>query len=254
MVTQFDRAIPLKVIAYEDRHRIVTALTENHGLISAMAKNSVQSKRFGSALGLFVASKMGFTQNQSGEWGHLSEAEVQKTFTGISQNFEKLSYGSFLNEVFLKIAQPGVAAPELFKLYVNALHEMDQATTTDKVLAVVCIVLTKILGWSGHKPNFKTCVGCGQNIQGVLSEKVTLDFNKVSWVCPECSDPIGLVGSPLFVFEMDFASSQPMKNSLGIMKSDQESLKDGFQFLLRSLCFHLPGLDVNQLQSLRFIQ
>ncbi|MCM0604556.1 MAG: DNA repair protein RecO [Xanthomonadaceae bacterium] len=254
MVKQFDRGIPLKVIAYEDRHKIVTALTENYGLVSAMAKNSVQSKRFGSALGLFVASKMGFTQTENGEWGHLSEAEVQKTFSGISGDFEKLSYGSFLNEIFLKIAQPGVPAPELFKLYVNALHELDQAKTPEIVLAVVCIVLTKILGWSGHKPNFKTCMACDQSIQGILGAKVTLDFNRVCWVCPECSDPIGLTGSPLFVFEMDFASAQPIKNSLVIIKSDLESLKSGFHFLLRSLCYHLPGLDVNQLQSLRFIQ
>ena len=254
MVTEFDRGIPLKVVAYEDRHRIVTALTENHGLISAMAKNSVQSRRFGSALGLFVASKMGFTKSRDGDWGHLSEAEVQKTFSGISTDFEKLSYCSFLNEVFLKIAQPGVPAPELFKLYVNALNEIDLAKNSETVLIVICIALTKILGWTGHKPNFKSCLMCQKNIENVEDSKVTLDYLQMSWICPDCSEPVGITATPLFVFEMGFAATQPIKNSIQVIKSDLETLKSGFQFLLRSICYHLPGLDVNQIQSLRFIQ
>jgi len=50
-----DLAIVLRAVPYEERHRIVTALTEHHGKITGMAKNAIQSRRFGGCLETFTA-------------------------------------------------------------------------------------------------------------------------------------------------------------------------------------------------------
>src|SRR5690349_15798507 len=116
-----DLAIVLRSIPYEERHRIVTAITENHGLITAMVKNAIQSRRFGGSLEPFVAGEWLFTQKVGAELCHLSETHLRNAFEGLRRDFQKLSLASVFNELMLKLAPQGEPCPDLFKLHSNAL-------------------------------------------------------------------------------------------------------------------------------------
>src|SRR6478735_8305092 len=94
-----DTAIILRAIPYEERHRIVTALTEQHGQVTAMAKNSIASRRFGGALDPFVASEWFFSQKPGADLLLLQEAVVKRAYEGLRKDFERLSLASVLNEL-----------------------------------------------------------------------------------------------------------------------------------------------------------
>src|SRR6185437_133148 len=98
MQSKRDLAIILRAVPYQERHRVVTALTEQHGQISAIAKNSIQSRRFGGCLDLFAASEWIFTYSPGAELYHLTEAKIREPFDGLHKSFEKLSLASVFNE------------------------------------------------------------------------------------------------------------------------------------------------------------
>src|SRR5476649_2404312 len=91
MLQKRDTAIILRTVLYEERHRIVTALTEAHGLVTAMAKNCISSRRFGGALDPFVASEWLFTEKPGAEVLQLQEAVAKRSFEGLRKDFERLS-------------------------------------------------------------------------------------------------------------------------------------------------------------------
>src|ERR1700746_1867792 len=99
-----DLAIVLRSIAYEERHRIVTALTENHGQISAMARNAIHARGFGGPLDLFAASEWLFVDKPGADLARLDEAQIRRSFEGIHKDFEKLSLASVFSEFMLRVA------------------------------------------------------------------------------------------------------------------------------------------------------
>ena len=104
MQPERDLAIILKTVIYEERHRIVTALTENHGVISALARNSIQSRRFGGTLEPFTASEWLFAQKPGADLARLEEASIRRSFEGLRADFERLSIASVMNEMMLRTA------------------------------------------------------------------------------------------------------------------------------------------------------
>src|SRR3954447_1857160 len=99
-----DLAIVLRSVPYEDRHRVVTALTENHGKISALARNSIQSRRFGGALDAFVASEWSFVGRVGADLFRVERAVVRRAFEGLRKDFEKLSLASVFGELMIRLA------------------------------------------------------------------------------------------------------------------------------------------------------
>src|SRR6476620_10914476 len=99
-----DNAIILRTVPFEERHRIVTALTENNGQVTAMAKNCISSRRFGGSLDCFVASEWLFSQKPGADLVILQEAVAKRSFEGLRKDFERLSLASVFNELMMKLA------------------------------------------------------------------------------------------------------------------------------------------------------
>src|SRR5262249_45008753 len=106
-----DLAIVLRWVPYEDRHRVVTALTENHGRISALARNSIQSRRFGGALEPFAASEWHFVERPGAELYRVEEAQIRRGFEDLRKDFDRLSLASLLNEIILKLTHEREPCP-----------------------------------------------------------------------------------------------------------------------------------------------
>ncbi|MCM2323308.1 MAG: DNA repair protein RecO [Oligoflexia bacterium] len=207
-----DLAIVLRSVPYEERHRIVTALTEQHGQVSAMARNSIQSRRFGGTLDVFAASEWTFVEKPGAELCRLDEARIRRSYEGLRNDFERLSMASVFNELMLRLAPKQQACPELFRLHSNALAALEEAPKEGAVsaapllqaaepspaasdrppvwkhdLALLNGYLAKLLHWSGSQPQLLTCRGCDTSIERVdpavpLSARVA----DAGWICANC--------------------------------------------------------------------
>lgn len=264
-----DLAIVLRSTPYQDRHRIVTALTENHGQISAMARNAVQSRRFGGALAPFAASDWIFTHKPGAELCSLSEAEIRKSFDSIQNSFECLSLASTLNELMLKLAPQHEACPDLFRLHSNALATLNDGIQPGTEIPFLNAYLAKLLQWSGSQPRLSACLQCSIPLKNVLDqEKLSCLIIDAGWICATCRtqqtrhihDGSGqslqnlfIRLTPMAIVDFQMSLQSPIRQApLKALASLREH-RDLFSFLEALFIYHIPGFDKQPLKSLRFL-
>jgi recombinational DNA repair protein (RecF pathway) len=283
MQPQRDLAVVLKTIPYEERHRIVTALTENHGLVSAMARNSIQSRRFGGTLEVFAASEWLFVEKPGADLLRLEEASIRRSYEGIRRDFERMSLASVLSELVAKIAPRHDPCPELFRLHCNALAYLEEkalAATTAKGLHAVGEItgddlsllngyLAKLLQWSGHQPQLDSCLGCQIPIDRLEAEaSLTCLVAEAGWVCPECRGletrhvrekhgqsfhQSQLRMTPGAVRDFHLSLSQPIRQIPSLSTASRREHEALFRFLESLVAYHLPGFEKASLKGLRFL-
>jgi len=264
-----DIAIVLRAIAYEERHKIVTALTEQNGLVTAMARNAIQSRRFGGALDLFAASDWQFTQKPGAELVHLSEAITRRAFEGIRKDFERLSMAGAFNELMLKLAPQGEPCPDLFRLHSNALAALDEATTTESDFSLLNGYLAKLLQWSGSQPQLQACLQCGLPLEQLSPEAaLTCIVADAAWICPSCRTSENrhvreregrsfhhslLRVTPAAIQDLYLSLTLPIRQVPQASQASRREHQELFRFLEALFVYHLPGFDQKPLKSLRFL-
>lgn len=267
-----DLAIVLRTIPFQDRHRIVTALTENHGLVSAMARNSVQSRRFGGALDPFVASEWSFVDKPGAELLRLEEAVVKRSYEGFRGDFERLTLASVMNEIMIKVAPQREPCPDLFKLHANALAHLEEHAlkkAAPESLALLNGYFTKVLQWSGNQPQLSACMGCGLGIESLSHEQsLTCVVADAGWVCVNCRKTethhvrerqgqsfahSSIRITPAAVLDFQMSLEVPIRQIPLQARASEKDHKDLFQFLEALAVYHLPGFDHTPLKGLRFI-
>ena len=218
-----DLAIILRSVPYGERHRVLTALTQRHGQISALARNSIQSRRFGGTLEPFAASEWIFTLKPGAELYSLREASIREPFEGLRKSFEKLSLASALNELMLKLAPQNEPCEELFRLHSNALAAINEKEAIppaasaygDSEVILLNAYLGKLLQWSGNQPRLQSCLHCGVLLE-TLDPQVDLSCNVMDagWICPKCREQGTYYSVPENVFGMKIQISSSQKTFL----------------------------------------
>jgi DNA repair protein RecO len=264
-----DLAIVLRSIPFEERHRIVTALTEQHGQITALAKNSIQSRRFGGSLEPFVASEWLMTERSGADMFNLQEAIVRRSYEGLRKDFERLSMASAFNEVMIRIAPKHEPCPDLFRLHANALSLLEEAQTPGADLTLLNGYLAKTLQWSGSQPQLFACLRCQVPVDDV-DPAVSLNcvVAEAGWVCGNCrtQDTRHIRERQGGAFEhsllrvtqraiVDFHNclGLPIRKIPAAMQASRTEHQTLFKFLEALIVFHLPGFDKQPLKSLRFL-
>jgi DNA repair protein RecO len=268
-----DLAIVLKSVPYEERHRVVTALTENHGKISALARNSIQSRRFGGALEPFAASQWMFVERVGANLFRVEEAQVRRGYEGLRREFELLSLASVFNELMLKMAPEREPCPELFRLHANALAALEDRTEPldgRTTLAYLISYLSKVMQWSGNQPQISQCMSCERGFdQFPLHQTVSCVVADAGWICGDCRteqtrhiQDRGHQGfhyshlrvSPIAIHDFHQGLSAPIRQVPELMKAREEELQSLFGFLEALLEYHVPGFSRASFKSLRFLQ
>lgn len=264
-----DLAIILRSIAFEERHRIVTALTENHGRVEAMARNSIQSRRFGGTLDLFAASEWLFVDKPGADLARLDEAQIRRSYEGIHKDFEKLSLASVFSEFMLRLAPKNEAAPELFRLHSNALaalEELDLSNGTDSLIQLLNGYLAKLLQWSGSQPQLQRCHGC-QKPLNEMDDDASLNclIAEAAWICPSCRaggtqhvtqgnlNAAQLRVSPMAILDFLMCLVSPIRQVPTHARASKEEHKNLFLFIEALFAYHLQGFDKKPLNGLRFL-
>lgn len=250
-----DLAVVLRAVQYEEKHRIVTALTEKHGRVSVLARNAIHSRRFGPCLDLFAASEWSFTIRPGADMGSLREANLKRDFSGISKDFERLAAGSFLSEVALKVAPSGVPCVEFFKIHANALAALDELGANGNKMALLNLYLSKVLSWSGIQVQLLKCVRCSKSIRQLRPEGLAAgEIQNAAWVCEDCFEsqpPASFAVRALQ--DLLIGSTESIRAASNQMQATEGEHSKLFQFLIKVVAFHLPGFDQLSLQSLRFL-
>jgi len=265
---QRDLAIVLRSVAYEERHRVVTAITENHGMVSALARNSIQSRRFGGTLELFTASEWSFTQKPGTELLILEQAEIKMSFEGLRKDFEKLSMASVFSELMLKLAPQLSPAPELFKLHSNALLALEEADHAP--IQLLNAYLAKLLQWSGSQPKLMACMHCEKSLTSLdENQAVSCVIQDAGWICPECRgvdtrhvrdrgasafDQSLLRVMPFAIVDFLLSLSVPIRQIVGNTRATKKDHQELFKFLEALFIYHIPGFDRQPLKGLRFLE
>jgi DNA repair protein RecO len=268
MLQKRDTAIVLRATPFEERHRIITALTEAHGQVTAMAKNCISSRRFGGALDPFVASEWLFTEKPGAELLQLQEAVAKRSFEGLRGDFERLALASVFNELMLRIAPKHEPCEELFKLHANALAALEELPGTGVNLALLNAYLAKTLQWSGSQPRLQSCIGCGTPVEA-LDPRATLScvVADAGWLCETCRasnthhlrESLGMGQSLLRVTPAairDFYASLtlPIRRVAGATLASRAEHQTLFKFLEALFVYHVPGFDRTPLKGLRFLE
>jgi DNA repair protein RecO len=263
-----DTAIILRTVPYEERHRIVTALTEAHGQVTAMAKNSISSRRFGGSLDPFVASEWRFSEKAGSDLVILQEAIVKRSYEGLRKDFERLSLASVFNELMIRVAPKHEACSDLFKLHANALAALEEMPGSGVDLALLNGYLAKLLQWSGSQPQLQACLGCGNPIESLpLGQPVSCVIADAGWVCEACRtshthhlrESAGMSHSLLRVTPAaigDFLTSLtvPIRQVAAAAQASRREHQALFKFLEALFVYHVPGFDRQPLKGLRFLE
>jgi DNA repair protein RecO len=264
-----DTAIVLRAITFEERHRIITALTEAHGLVTAMAKNCISSRRFGGALDPFVASEWLFSEKPGADLLQLQEAVAKRSFEGLRADFERLSLASVFNELMMRVAPKHEACEELFRLHANALAALEELPGTGIVLALLNGYLAKVLQWSGSQPQLQVCMVCSTPIDqlppGSVVSCVVAD---AGWLCENCrashTHHLRAAGpgmsqsllrvTPAAIHDFYSCLTLPIRQIAAAAKASRQEHQALFKFLEALFVFHVPGFDKTPLKGLRFLE
>lgn len=260
-----DLAISLRWVAYEERHRVVTALTESHGKVSALARNSIQSRRFGGSLEPFTAAQWEFVERPGADLFSVESAQVRRAFEGIRKDFAKLSLASLLNETMMTVAPEREPCPDLFRLHANALALVDEAVLTAHFSRdLVSVYLGKILHWAGSQPQFSACLSCSVSLEELqATEALNFLISDAGWVCSNCrktgtrhlqgqvssSSERSMRTSAQTLSQLRWALSQKLKDAM----AGHPLSAEGFDLILQLAEFHLPGFSRDKLKSFRFL-
>jgi DNA repair protein RecO len=264
-----DIAITLRSVPYEERHRVVTALTERHGKVSALARNSVQSRRFGGALDVFSAADWSFVERPGANLVRVEEAQVRRSFEGLRADFARLALASVFNELMIKLAPEREPCPELFRLHSNALAFLDEPHSEADELMLLNGYLAKLLQWSGSQPQLSECRVCGTPLARLEPHHaITCLVADASWVCPDCrvDDTRHLTSregghlrhallrvTPAALGDFHAALGAPIRQVPSQMRASRAEHLALFDFLEALFEYHVPGFDRASLKSLRFL-
>lgn len=269
-----DTAIVLRVVPYEERHRVVTALTEKHGRISALARNSIQSRRFGGCLEPFTASTWRIAERVNGDLFRVEDTTIRKAFEGLRKNFEVLALASVFNELMLRLAPEREAAPDLFKLHSNALAALEEiaesgaALDSRIMLGLLNAYLSKMLQWNGTQPQLLRCLGCERSLLDYSAEtRLRCHISVACWTCSDCrskrpdSAEDYAPGFQHQFFEATQAAigdfyiglSTPIRKVPELIQGSLDDQRLLFALMESLLIYHVPGFDRAPLKGLRFL-
>ncbi len=256
MSFQKDLAIILRVIPYEDRHRIVTALTEKQGKVTALARNAVQSRRFGGCLDLFAASEWSTRFKPGAELLQLEEATIRRGFERIRQRFETLTAASVLLELIQKALPSQQPVPDVFKLLSNALITLEELPEERSPLPLLNLFMGKLLHLAGHRPRLESCLRCAHTLADcVAREDLTIHshLEHAGWLCAVCAPHKGTL-SPLSLLWLVRLIPLPIRASSEPLDLEEQEQRELLRFLEGLMVFHVPGFDRSPIKSLRLIE
>ncbi len=253
----------LKTIPIKERDLVAVLFGENKGKISAIARNGVQSRRFGGCLDFFTASDFELDTRtfKLSDFGddtlvQMNSAQSKHTFKTLSKSIYKLSCASSLNELVLRAVPLHRPAPDLFKLFSNTLTALDENEEDLSVPALNAFIL-KLTQWLGLQPALTRCQVCSKPLHEVAENEVYPQTQSGGWTCLTCTRPEERrldrpLLSKLIILDAYHSMLHPIRKIKWSATPNEHILL--LEFLEQHLAYFVPGLDRAPLNSFKFLK
>lgn len=261
--SQLELCFVLKTIPFKERDIIAVLFSENKGRFSALARNGVQSRRFGGSLDLFTASDfeldshtIRLSEITDERLVQMNSAIAKHSFSSLPKSFEKLSAASCLNDLLMRALPPQKAAPELFKLYSNTLTAIHESPD-EQCVALLNGFILKLSQWLGVQPALTRCMKCQKSLAEVSGNSVTPRFQSGGWLCNDCvgnedrQHQLPTLSKNLML-DAFHALLNPIRKIEWIANTAEHLLL--LEFLEQHLMYFVPGMDRTPISSIRFLK
>lgn len=160
-------AIVLDRVPYRERDIVLTLLTRDVGIVSALAPSARGSlRRFGAAIDLLVVSSVCIRPRRGGLASLLS-AEPVRQFPGAYESLDRLEAAQACIQLARDLLRDAPASASTFDHVAGALKRVEEAGPgeTAGVLVRLCLDL---LGDLGHAPSAEACSRCGTPLDAAV--------------------------------------------------------------------------------------
>jgi DNA repair protein RecO len=204
-------AIVLRVVDFSETSLVLSLFTETYGKISALAKGARRPKgSFYGAVDTLSLSQVIFLPRRAGTLDLLTEAKLVRRYRPCQWSLARLYAGYYLAELLTDLTEPHQASPELFRLAVDTLADLQTPETAFAYQPVTAILLRfemRALTLLGHGLGLTHCAGCDKPfIEEALSPTDSIDhlsnrrngqlffsLSDTSLVCRDCCRERGRV-------------------------------------------------------------
>ncbi|MDJ0736463.1 MAG: DNA repair protein RecO [Nostocaceae cyanobacterium] len=166
--------INLKTQVFGESDRLVTILTQEHGLIRVIAPGSRKhNSSLGGRSGMFVVNDLLIAKGRSLD--RITQAQTVKCYPGLAKDLGKLAASQYLAEIVLFQAlseQPQVELYDLFNEHLSRLEDLPSKQTLGTLVHLTHGVF-QLLACAGLTPQVQACC--------LTQRPLTPDFTNSYW-------------------------------------------------------------------------
>lgn len=154
-----DRAFVVRTYDFGEADRVVVLLTQNHGLVRAVAKGVRKTKsRFGSRVQPFVDLDVQLYPGKN--LATITQADTVAYFaSGIIEDFDRYAAACAVLETAERLSYADAADPALFTETQQALQQLQQTNQPSVVLDTFILRASAAAGWG---LSLFDCANCGK--------------------------------------------------------------------------------------------
>jgi len=165
-------AIVLKREDFRETSVIAHFYTKDFGKVSGLLKGvREEPAKIASTIEPFSHNEIIFYRKRNSSLHIVSQCDMKYNFDSIRSHMVKVGLATMMMELLSGVMAQEDANEEAFNLTLDSLRELESNNNTDKIITIFKI---KILALSGFKPNFDSCVVCGQRAVGDFKFSLSL--------------------------------------------------------------------------------
>ena len=181
-MTHTSKAIVLSLSDFGEADRYVSFLTEQWGVISALAKSARKSKRrYVGGLDLFCHDEI-LLRGDPKDRPYLVELTVLNSFGRIREDLDKMLAAGQVLQWTRKLVSQTTPMPSVYRLLGQTLALFDKEIDLKRLELVTLLFKIKLLNELGLRPNTASCVRC----DSMKNRMVLFDVGAGGMVCENC--------------------------------------------------------------------
>ncbi|MBR2715722.1 MAG: DNA repair protein RecO [Ruminococcus sp.] len=149
----------IKEQSIKEQDKLVTVLTDSHGVIRAFVRRAknIKSPKCAST-GLLCYSELSVFENK-GTYS-IDEAKSNEMFLGLRKNVTNMSLAQYFCELCINLCPKEQQANDFLRLILNALFLLSNEKK-DPLLIKACVEM-RLMGLCGYMPDLVMCDHCGE--------------------------------------------------------------------------------------------
>ncbi len=206
-------AVILRETQYKDSDAILTLLTAEKGIISALARGvlNIKSKNR-SALQLFCYSELEI--QTSGKQYFIKTATLKEQFYNVRNDIENYALACYVSDAVSSFCTSENDETDAFRVVLNTLFALNRTQVTDKpVWQIKAAFELKLCSVCGFMPDLAACSVCGCDIEeaqkqenGNNNRKYMFSLSESALICKVCFEKEKAAGNVQFCLKLSRSS------------------------------------------------